>query len=387
MLAKQIQFAVRNLFRNRLRTSINLLIIGICSTVILLIGGFYDYLFSDTEINLIISEGHISITSEDSFIKDFENIDKKLSEDERIFIVFPKLWLNGLAGYEEKSAIFAGEATFFERENIINEKFGHPKREEIDTVDVGNILAKNLGIKESEIINLLIDFNGISFEVANIVSTASRELDRHYIKMPLNLVFEKLNTDKIDSLHIIVKDEKDVPVIQNWISTWLSQNGYNYRVRNYKDSDSYYQSVIEIYLNNFYFVLIAILITNFFAVSNTLSMSIMERVKELGVLRSFGTQKKYIITMFIYEGFFIGFLGFIIGLAFSLLVIFIIKMIGGIYIPPPPTTETGFYAFINISFISILIAFLSATLVSVLSSFISTFRVLSMNIIDKIRYI
>ncbi|WP_321507877.1 ABC transporter permease [uncultured Methanoregula sp.] len=55
------------------------------------------------------------------------------------------------------------------------------------------------------------------------------------------------------------------------------------------------------------------------SIFNIMMMSVNERIKEIGIMRSIGTQKKEVMSMFIYEAAIIGVIGSVIGGLFSIL--------------------------------------------------------------------
>jgi putative ABC transport system permease protein len=55
------------------------------------------------------------------------------------------------------------------------------------------------------------------------------------------------------------------------------------------------------------------------SIFNIMMMSVNERIKEIGIMRSIGTQKKEVMSMFIYEATIIGVIGSLIGGIFCIL--------------------------------------------------------------------
>jgi putative ABC transport system permease protein len=55
------------------------------------------------------------------------------------------------------------------------------------------------------------------------------------------------------------------------------------------------------------------------SIFNVMMMSVTERIKEIGIMRSIGTQKKEVMSMFIYEAAIIGVVGSIIGGVMSIM--------------------------------------------------------------------
>ncbi|MBN2534624.1 MAG: ABC transporter permease [Spirochaetales bacterium] len=402
-----LKHAFRNIFRNRFRSISILLTTGICSAVLIVIGGFYDYLFRSVENEVIAEQGHIKIykkasgESSGDFSQemwectDYDGLEKDILNCNNVSMVTPRLVISGLAGFDEKTAIFQGDAVVFERENMINAILLHGKtplstESETSGVHIGKILARNLGVGRGDIINLLVQTDivkGISFTVTDVITTVSEELDRVYIKMPLKPVQTLLDTNKLHSMHVFLKENKDTDAIKNRIGEIIKKRGLDLKVSLYNESGSYFEEVQNVYMNNYYFILMVIMITIFFSIANTITMAIMERVKEMGTLRSFGMSIRHLIVLFIYEGFFLGLFGYAFGIFIAVSGSTIINSIGGIYIPPPPTEEKGFYAIINISLVPLFISFIIATGVSVLSSFISTLKITSLTIIDELGHI
>lgn len=66
------------------------------------------------------------------------------------------------------------------------------------------------------------------------------------------------------------------------------------------------------------------------SIFNIMMMSVTERIREIGIMRSLGTQKKEILRMFVYEAAMIGVIGATIGMVLSLVMgyFFILIMVG-----------------------------------------------------------
>src|SRR4029079_6361175 len=78
-------------------------------------------------------------------------------------------------------------------------------------------------------------------------------------------------------------------------------------------------------------------------ISNTLTMSVLERTGEIGTILALGTRPQKGLQLFILQGFLLGVIGGIIGLAVGFLLAQIISHIG-IPMPPPPGRDTCFSA-------------------------------------------
>ena len=84
-----------------------------------------------------------------------------------------------------------------------------------------------------------------------------------------------------------------------------------------------------------------VLIVALFSISGTLSLSILERLREIGTLRTFGSRRFHIANMFLAEGLALGLVGILFGMVVGWGSIAIINASGGITMPPPPGTNSA----------------------------------------------
>jgi len=70
-------------------------------------------------------------------------------------------------------------------------------------------------------------------------------------------------------------------------------------------------------------LLLLIIILSAIGISNTLFMNILERTREIGMMRAIGFTKAQVRLMIIVEGLFIGFVGLIVGVGYGILIIYL----------------------------------------------------------------
>jgi len=85
-----------------------------------------------------------------------------------------------------------------------------------------------------------------------------------------------------------------------------------------------------------------VLIVALFSISGTLSLSVLERFREIGSLRAFGTKRSGVLLMFVLEGLMLGAAGALAGVAVGIGATSLINALGGIVMPPQPGTTTAF---------------------------------------------
>ncbi|MFZ1126670.1 ABC transporter permease [Methanoregula sp.] len=113
------------------------------------------------------------------------------------------------------------------------------------------------------------------------------------------------------------------------------------------------------------------------SIFNIMMMSVNERIKEIGIMRSIGTQKKEVMSMFIYEAAIIGVVGSLIGGLLCLLAGYVISalMLG--------TTK---YLFTVSSMMSVVEGVIFGILICILCGMYPAWQAANLNPIDALRH-
>ncbi len=130
-------------------------------------------------------------------------------------------------------------------------------------------------------------------------------------------------------VNVIASDISQIGAIENNINKTLNRNINNIEVQ-ITDSGQFLTTINQALgtITAFVTMLGAIsLIVAAVSIFNVMIMSVSERVKEIGILRSIGTRKSEIRKMFLYEAAIIGFIGAGIGATFSVLTGYLIVLL------------------------------------------------------------
>ncbi len=106
-------------------------------------------------------------------------------------------------------------------------------------------------------------------------------------------------------------------------------------------------------------------------VANTMFMSVLERVKEIGTLKSIGATSGDLLFIFLFESASIGLLGGVIGIAAGLVLVFLLSLVG---VPVAPSIElVGFCLAFSVA-------------LGAVSGFLPARQAAKMNAVDALRY-
>ena len=160
------------------------------------------------------------------------------------------------------------------------------------------------------------------FILAGIYSTTNNEYDDSYIftslKYAQNLLGYKNHIQGYDIRLNDIDESFDVKAqLQNVLPA------QDYRIETWYDFHRDLYSVMQIERWTAYIILCLIIAVASFNILGSLSMSVIEKKRDIGVLHSMGAQQKSILKIFMYEGILIGVIGTIAGLALGYFICFL----------------------------------------------------------------
>lgn len=386
-----LKIAFLNILRNKRRSFITLLSMAIGSAALIVLGGFIEFSFEGLRESTIRTQlGHFQIYQKgykenslknpyNYLIEDYEELSEDLRGLYDVDVVTQRLGFSGLisANGNTFNALFVGvppdlEASFASYETIID---GRQLSGDLsNNAVVGSELALALDIKVGDILTVLTTtlegtINAIDIEVVGIARSGSKDYDRVFVKLPLKMVQNAINTNAVASIVILLNDTENLEKAEKDLKTILKLRRYSkYTYSTWIELAEFYQGVYNLYSGFFNVFKITVVLIVFFSIYNTISMSIFERTREIGVIRAIGFNKLDVIVIFLLEGLILGLLGAILGVCFGIAIAQGINLSGGIYISPPPGQSVGYVAEILIINKILLQSSLIIVITSILSS-------------------
>jgi lipoprotein-releasing system permease protein len=170
--------------------------------------------------------------------------------------------------------------------------------------------ARLKGIPDDEFTRKYIYLSGI-FAV-------EQEFDSKYVFLPIDIVRELLDyTDEVSSIEIRMTPGADEKKTQKAVR---EAAGNGFLVQNRYEQQEIFYKVMKAERLAIFVILTFILIIASFNIIGSLTMLIIEKERDIAILRSLGADNRLIKKIFIYEGWMISFIGILLGLLLGFIV-------------------------------------------------------------------
>ncbi len=262
------------------------------------------------------------------------------------------------------------------KEKIVLGKFELKDSDEIGAIVLGLTLADRLGaiVGDEVVIVSPYAFSGAitpfnqpttyRFKVAGIYESNNKEYDGSYAFISIaaaQRVFEKQNIyggveirlSSINKSNEVKANLKQKIPLNIEISTWYDLH-----------ADLYSMMQIERWVA--YILLSLIILVASFNMLGSLTMTVIEKRRDIGVLRSMGATPNSLIQIFMVEGLLIGIVGTALGIGFGLLLIFLqqtfhlYRLDPSVYIIPAIPVEIHIIDFLTVSVASMVLSFIAS---------------------------
>ena len=234
-------------------------------------------------------------------------------------------------------------------------------------VAIGQELAMRLGLSVGDSISLIspVTLAKTDFLIKGIFNSGMYLYDSSLILTSIKGAqdFYKIG-DKVSGIAVKVDNVYKVEAIKEKLYRDFTGFG-TYQVRTWIDANKNFLEALKLEKIVMFIVVTMTTVVAAFGIVSTLIMSVMSRIKDIGILRSVGAKTKSILQIFVFQGMAIGIIGIILGvtagvsLALSLdkVVDLISSIIGRQLIPPdiyyfnriPVNINTGDISLILIS--------------------------------------
>lgn len=324
-----IKSAFASLMKRKIRTFLVIFMIASSLWGLLLMQGIYDGMTqqminnairSDSSQLCVFAKGFRNQKDINLSINNLKEIESFLNNEPNVKSYISRVVTSGLAAtakYSKNIAIYGIDA----KDEIAHASLdGYIKQGEFDFgkknrgAIVGFQLAKRLKVKiGKKIIISAQDINNevssISVKVTGIIKTNNMALDESGVFIDKAKAQKFLNLQGVNQVSIMVNDYSKVDILKEKLKT-------NFKDIEVFDWGELYPALLqtEQLMKTFsYISYMIVFFTATIGIFGVVLVSVLERLREFGVLRAIGTEFKVIVAMVFFESFFIGIIGLLLG--------------------------------------------------------------------------
>jgi putative ABC transport system permease protein len=403
-LIADFRLAARNLLRNTQRTLVATLTVAFGIVAFLLAGGFISWIFLQMRESAIHSQyGHMQVVRPEFFEKGIadpyafllpeSSPEKSLVERMPGFRgLAPRLVFSGLISHGDTTIAFVGDGVDPVNEKPVSTQVNIVAGRDLESageasVILGEGLARGMGVAPGDTVVLLTTAasgspSAVELKVAGIFATTTKEYDDSALRLPIE-VARKLMRVRGATSWVVLLDETDETAKA---VRYLSENlpGDKFEIVPWTTLADFYNKTVTLFSRQVEVVKFIIGIIIVLTISNTQTMSVLERTTEIGTSLAIGLRRGVLMRMFMAEGALIGIVGGVLGVLLGFVLAQAISAIG-IPMPPPPGMARGFLGQIRIESYLVAEALILALVTTFLASIIPAWKASRMNIVDALR--
>ncbi len=361
-MGKFLLLAFRNVFRNRRRTVMTLLMVGGGVAGLLLVGGFFAFMFRGLRESTIRNGlGHIQIFTAEHFQRDEVHVlDTGIGNWQRVAAavhstghvrgVAPRIEFYGMLSNGVKSSVFMGSAVQPDAERAMGFNPRIASGRDLSNNNGGDVealvgigVAKSMSVKVGDGLTILAvtadgALNGIDVQIVGIVNTGFKDLDDRYLRITLPSAQRLLQTDRVTNLVVGLDETENTDKVAAALLPKLDGLGRPMAIRKWIELAAYYKQVRTLFSGIFLFLGVIVFFMVLMASVNTLLMAMFERTREIGTMLAMGTPRRWIVALFMVEATLTGVFGAVAGVLLGNLLGVALNA-SGLHLPPPPGTD------------------------------------------------
>ena len=399
-----LALALRNVTRQKAHTAMTLAAIIFGVVGLILAGGWVNDIFVQLGEALIHSQsGHLQVYKGGFYAAGSRSPEKYLIADpaptqERIAAlsgvesVMARLNFAGLLNNGRSDLPIIGEGVEPGKEAELGSFLSIIAGRQLTDKDtfgmlVGFGVAQGLKLKPGDRVTLLANalegaLNSLEVEVVGVFQSFSNDYDARALKIPLPAAQELLGTKGANALVVTLKKTGDTDRTAVSLKQQLGPEGME--VKTWIELNDFYEKTVELYKQQFGFLQLIILVMVLLSVTNSVNMSVFERVGEFGTMQALGNNRREVFRLIVTESVVLGLVGGLLGVLSGVALALIISSIG-IPMPPPPNANLGYTARIQILPLSLLMSAAVGFMATVLAVILPARRVSRIEVVDALR--
>jgi len=251
------------------------------------------------------------------------------------------------------------------------------------SVRIGDTLtATSLKSIENMITNFLVIPNTQIFIVSGIYKSNSKSNDDMFAYTNLNSAKRLLGSSNISGFEVKLHDYETAKQVKDEIERKIASD--NISIQTWYDMNKEFYNVLQLERWGAFILLLLIISVATFNILGSLTMSVIEKRRDIGILRSMGASKNSILKIFMFEGILIGIIGTVSGFLIGIVICYL-QIEFKLY-PLDPMKYIIDAIPVKLQTSDLIIIPIVSMLLSFLAALYPAKRAVKLNVIDTIKY-
>jgi len=400
-----LSLAYRNIVRQRRRSAVAIGAISFGITALIVASGFIEWIFMDFRESTINAQlGHLQIVKPgyhdsgkaDPYAFLLPSEVPQLEETGNagaIKVVAPRLSFSGLISHKEATLSFIGEGVDPRAEAAFGNGLqissgSNLAADDRKSVIVGEGLARNLGVSVGDTVVLLANTatggtNAVELSVRGLFSTVTKAYDDAALRIPIETARTLLRSNGSHVWIVLLNKTADTDRVMASLQARLRNQGME--VVPWYQLAEFYNKTAQLFTKQIQGIKLIIAMIILLSISNTMTMTVIERIGEIGTAMALGVRRSGILRLFLSEGLLLGCFGGVVGVLTGVGMAALISSIG-VPMPAPPGMAHGYIGEVLVTPRIAVEALLLAIATTLLASIYPAWKASRQAIVDALRF-
>lgn len=412
-MMKWMKLAFRNILRNKRRSLVTIIAIGIGFAAISLYYGYIHNVYRGLEIMAIRGEGLGNLRINRAgwqekgklepekymFSKaETQKIIRLVLEEKGVTLATPQIQVTGIVTNGIISTVFIAQGIVPRDDKIIKGLWanflpitGQPLSEEKSYgVEIAKDLSRYLDLtqgKDGVVMapTLSGQMNALDMQVNGVYDSGNDFSNDKFMRFNFYFAQSLLDTQSAERIVVLLQNWKETERMRSILQNKLKAAGLDCEIRTWQELSMSFAKQKAFLDTMFKFLFSIVLVIVVMTIVNTMGTAILERTKEIGTLRALGLKRRGVSVLFALEGAFLGCFGSIMGIILHTCVWKIIRLYPLKYTPPGFSMSVSL--FVDMVPLMLFILMLSLILLSMVSAIIPARRAARKNIVDALGHV
>ena len=183
----------------------------------------------------------------------------------------------------------------------------------------------------------------LEVQVKGVIRTGSSFADAYFIYVPLPFAQRLTGTDGVHRMLLFLRHERQLATVRGRLSELIEGHDLPLAVSSWREVQDFYDQLKSFYDVLFTFVIAVVTVLSMVAIFAIISVSFLERLRELGSLRAIGTTRAELLSLLLVEALATYLVGAAAALGLGLAAGTIINALGITFVPIGSNLAVPFY--------------------------------------------